>query len=316
MNRLLLFIQLTILTTLTCQAQSADSLYKAAFSLYEKGEFKKALTCIEPALLSDSTNLDYLILKGNSEAGAEELNHAFTTYSQIIQLYPKKSVGYNQRGLLLKRILKTEAAIQDFTKGLTIEISDSNRLTLLVNRGASRINIRDFQGAYDDFSEALKIDSLNIGTLNNIAAVCDEIGKGDLTLFYLKKILKIDSTFIGAYANIGFKYQDMGDFKTAITYYNKVLELDKNQPLGYSNRSYNYYKLGDYLNALADINISIKLYPANSYAFRVRALIYLALNDRQKACADINEALELGFTKMYGDEVEKLKLQNCKSNSR
>ena len=106
----------------------------------------------------------------------------------------------------------------------------------------------------------------------------------------------------------------MGDYQTAIQFFNKVLELDPNEPLGYSNRAYNRYKLGQLDSSLTDINLSLRLYPGNSYAYRTRSLIYLSLKDNAKACADMEEALRLGFTKMYGDEVERLKKEHCHKN--
>lgn len=312
MKQYILFLSFSIFLNFMAFGQTAVDYYNKASDLYDKGDFANAVTSINKALQTDSGNVKYLLLKGNSFEKANKVQEAFDTYSLAIRLNPKDAFVYNQRGLLLMKIQETEYSIRDFSTALGFEKVDSTRLTLLLNRGAAKINIRDFHGAYDDFVAALNLDTLNIGTLNNLAAVCDEVGKGDQTLAYLFKIVKIDSTFIGAYGNIGFKYQEMGDYKTAIKYFDKVLKLAPDEPLGYSNRAYNRYKLGDYKAALADVNLSIKLYSTNSYAYRNRALIYLAQNDKIKACADIEEALRLGFTKMYGEEIEQLKKQHCK----
>ncbi|MBS1511463.1 MAG: tetratricopeptide repeat protein [Bacteroidetes bacterium] len=312
MKQRILFFSFFILLKLTAFGQDAESYYNKASDLYDKGAYDSAITNLDKALQTDSVNVKYLLLKGNALEKAKQFQEAFDVLTFAIRYHPKDAYLYNQRGLLLMKVQEAEYSIRDFTTALDFEKTDSVRLTLLVNRGAAKINIRDFQGAYDDFIIALQLDTLNIGTLNNLASVCDEVGKGDLTLSYLFKIIKIDSTFIGAYGNIGFKYQEMGDYKTAIKYYNKVLELVPNEPLGYSNRAFNRYKLGDYKGALSDINLSIQYYPANSYAFRIRALIYIAIKENAKACTDIDEALRLGFTKMYGDEVEQLKKQYCK----
>ncbi len=298
----------------TVSGQTNDGNYDKASDFYHHKEYDKALESINKCLVSKPANGTYLLLKGNILAKQEKLQEAFETYSLAIKADPKDTYAYNQRALLLMSIQKTEYAIRDFDMALGFEKSDSLRLTLLLNRGSAKINIRDFQGAYDDFIASLKLDSLNIGVLNNLAAVCDDVGKGDQTLGYLYKIIQIDSTFVGAYGNIGFKYQEMGDHKTAIKFFNKVLELDPEEPLAYSNRAFNRYKLGELKNALTDINTSIKLYPANSYAFRTRALIYLGLKKPIEACEDIEESLRLGFTKMYGGEVETLKKQHCDSD--
>jgi tetratricopeptide (TPR) repeat protein len=91
--------------------------------------------------------------------------------------------------------------------------------------------------------------------------------------------------------------------------------LDPKEPLAYNNRAYCKFKLGDLKGALADVNQSLALYPANSYAYRNRALIYLAQKKMKSVCEDVQEALRLGFSGMYGDEMEKLQQQYCNYKS-
>jgi tetratricopeptide (TPR) repeat protein len=314
MKPLIFSLLLLITSNLTAFSQTNEEYYNRAIDFYDNEEYSTALEYINRCLVNEPKNGKYLLFKGNTLEKQDKLQEAFEAYSQAIKADPKYSYAYNQRGVLLMKIQEPEYSIRDFSTALEFEKNDTIRLSLLLNRGSAKIRIRDFKGAYNDFIATLKLDSLNIGVLNNLAAVCDEVGKGDQTLGYLYKIIQIDSTFIGAYGNIGFKYQEMGDYKTAIKFFNKVLELEPDEPLAYSNRAYNRYKLGDLQTALTDINLSIKLYPANSYAFRTRALIYLALKKNIEACSDIEESLKLGFTKMYGEEVEKLKKQHCDSD--
>jgi tetratricopeptide (TPR) repeat protein len=308
------FILLTILLFFSFNgfSQDKDHYYKEATDLYDSSNYNNALKYVDSALVLDPVDTVNLLLRGNTLQKLQRFQESFDTYSKIISIAPYSTVAYNQRGLLLMSVRQPDDAITDFTTALKYETKDSLRLSLLVNRGAARINIRDFPGAYDDFKNALQIDSLDVGTLNNLATVCDEVGKGDETLKYLYKIISIDSTFDGVYVNIGFKYENMGDYRKAIGFFNKELSKNKTEPLSYSNKAFCEYKIGELKDALADINISIRLYPGNSYAFRTRALIYLALKKKSEACSDISEALDLGFAKMYGNEVDDLKAKNCK----
>lgn len=306
-----LFTFFSIFVILNTSAQTIKEYQKLAENYYDKGDYKKALKQVDLALKLDSNNSELLILKGNTLESLQKYDSALNVYSKLIELYPNNAIALNQRGLLLNKIQEYDYALQDFDRALYIQNADSIKLSLYINRGAVKQNIRDFKGAYDDYILAYKIDSLNTGTLNNLAAVCDEIGKGDETLGYLFKILKIDSNFIGAYGNIGFKYQEMGDYQTAIKYFDKVLSIDPKDALGLNNRGYNKYKLGDLKAALIDINKSLLFYPANSFAYKNRALVFLAQNKVTDACKDLEKAQNLGFTKMYGDEVEKLKIANC-----
>lgn len=312
MKHSILFFSLLIFSNLTVLAQSAEDYHKKASDYYDKEDYENAILNINEALQTDPGNAIYLLLKGNAFEKEKRIQEAYDTYTWAISSNPKDSRFYSQRGALLKNVHDIESAIRDYDTALGFEKADSIKSSLLNNRGSAKIYIRDFQGAYDDFIAALQFDTLNIGILNNLGAVCDEIGKGEQTLTYLHKILKIDSTFVGAHINIGFKYQEMGEYLTAIKYFNRVLELEPEEPFAFSNRAYCWYKTGDYDSALSDINVSIRLYPVNSYAYRNRALIYLAKNKVSEACADIEESLRFGFTKVYGDEVENLKKQHCK----
>lgn len=307
-----LFISILLLSFCHTNAQNNEEYYKKASELYKKGEYQQAIKQIDLALKNDPNNAKYLLLKGESQTDLKQFQPAFDTYTQLIIAHPDNPGGWNHRGLLLDTYQQFESAIEDFNQALELNNPDSIKLSLYLNRGVSKVNLRNFQGAYDDFMSAFKIDSLNIGVLNNLAMVSREVGKGDQTLGYLYKILSIDSTFIGAYGNIGYRYQEMGDYKTAIQFFDKVLSLQPNEPLALNNRGYNKYKLGDYAGALADINKSISIYEANSFAFKNRALVYIAMNKKTNACDDLNRALQLGFATMYGDEVDDLKTENCK----
>ncbi|NML39719.1 tetratricopeptide repeat protein [Chitinophaga sp. G-6-1-13] len=71
------------------------------------------------------------------------------------------------------------------------------------------------------------------------------------------------------------------------------------------------YQLKDLKNALKDIQRSVALDPKNSYAYRNRALVYLAMKQPDKACEDLHRAINLGYTTMYGDDVQQLLEKHC-----
>jgi hypothetical protein len=66
---------------------------------------------------------------------------------------------------------------------------------------------------------------------------------------------------------------------------------------------------------MEDVNHSLELYPSNSFAYKNRALIFIALKQYNFACDDLKKAISLGFTEMYGGEVQKLLEKYCTSNN-
>jgi tetratricopeptide (TPR) repeat protein len=306
-----LFLSLTFFIQFSA-AQDKHPAYEKAVELYDKKDFLNAVKQVNLALQKDSTNADYLMLKGSIFQAMEQIEQAFEIYSKAIFYNPDSVWLYNNRGLLLASMREEKLALRDFDKALSLKIADSVRLSLLLNRGAVKNNIRDFKGAYEDLMEGYRIDSLNISILNNLATIADEVGMGDQTLTYLYKVIKINPAFAGAYVNIGFKLQLMEKHKEAVTYFDKALELEPDEPLSYNNRGYSKLKLGDLDGAMKDVNKSIDLYPGNSYAYRNKALIYIARNDMKAACQQIEKSLQQGFTEMYGEEVEELRKKHCR----
>jgi len=74
-------------------------------------------------------------------------------------------------------------------------------------------------------------------------------------------------------------------------------------------------QLGDPEGALEDINNSILILPYNSYAFRSRGELYLKMDKKDESCNDFYKAPGLGFTKTYGDEIERFIKENCSKNA-
>lgn len=291
--------------------QTAKDFYNQAQEDFDNKNYNQALIVINKAIKQDSANIDFYSMKAQTLDELEQYQELYDTYTKAISIFPNKFFLYNNRGTLLINFREPDKAIQDLTKAIELAKNDSDRYVSIQNRGAAKINKRDFVGAYKDLLIAYKFDSTSIATLTDLGAVCDEIGKEEEAIKYLLETIKIDPSFNPAYGNIGFTYQKMGNYKKAMEYFNKSLALKPDDPLGYSNRSFNRLKIGDLKGAMDDIEISIRLYPENSYAYRTRALIYIQKREIDKACKDLQTDLNKGFTKQYGEEVVDLQKKYC-----
>lgn len=308
----LMILLLVLTTSIKSQDQKNFKEFENIKSLYNDKKFDNALIEINNLLKKDSTRVEYFIYKSAIEKELEKYNEALTTLNITVEKFPLDFSAITNRGVLILNFNYPDEAIMDFNTSLKLATNDSMKVISYINLGAAKSWKRDFQGAYNDLFSAYKLDSLNLGILSNLAAVCDEVNKGSETLKYLFKAIEIDSTYIPAYAGIGYKYQDLGKHKEAIEYYNKVLELDPNEALGYSNRSFNKLKLNDINGALEDINKSIKLYQENAYAYKIKALIFIEKKEIKSACENIEIAINKKYEQVYGSDIITLKEQYCK----
>lgn len=300
---------------IAAKAQPKDSQYDEAYELYQNNKYEEAMRIIDSLIDKDSSSANYYDLRGSLHFELGNKKHSFFDYSRAIYLKPNDPIYYHHRAILFYSWQMPDESIEDNNNALKyVQNNDSLKYGLITNRGNAKLMKRDFAGAYEDYTTALKFDSTNIAVLINLGAISDDLGRHDEVMKYLNRALKLDPTNIGVYGNLGFMHMNKGNYAEAMRLFNKVIELDAREPLTYNNRGFVKYKMNDMKGALTDINRSLELYPSNSFAYKNRALVYIQLKQFVQACKDLKRAKELGFTEMYGNEVEELLNKHCQAN--
>jgi tetratricopeptide (TPR) repeat protein len=310
----LLIIALLISATQGTFAQSKKKRSEALDKAKAEGNYPEALRLINENIDKEPKNEWNYIERSQLYLEMGKAEDAYLNAEKAIIINPANGECYNTLGSIFQAVGDFENAEKCYTKAYDITPPDSTRIRMayILNRSTALGHMRKFDDAYKYAMVAYNADSNDIGVLNNLAALLDDVGKQEEGMRLLKKVVMLDSTFIGGYINIGFKYSQMGEYEKSLPYFDKAIALDPKTGITYNNRGYSKLKLGRLEDALKDVNHSLELYPGNSYAYRNRALIYIAMKRMNMACADIEKALAEGFTTTYGDEVEKLKAANCK----
>ncbi|MGK0387423.1 MAG: tetratricopeptide (TPR) repeat protein [Maribacter sp.] len=293
------------------QKKKAAKYFKECIICLDEERYSDAVININNAITENPKELEYHISKITILFELDRVQEAIGYLNKTVDLFSDKSAIYNMRGGVMEIVRYFELAVKDFGQAIKYADNDKEKALYYSNRGASRSQLMDYEGAYEDLMNAYKLDGKNKEVLNNLAAVCDEVGRPEETLMYLNHIIELDSNFVAAYVNIGYKYQLMEKHEKAISYFKKAIKLDPKGELGYSNLSYSLMKIGLLEEALENINKSISLNSINPYAYRNRALIYLEKGNIFNACDDIDEGIEKGFSKSYGNELEELKKEHC-----
>ncbi|MEH2464591.1 tetratricopeptide repeat protein, partial [Nostoc sp.] len=125
------------------------------------------------------------------------------------------------------------------------------------NRGNDKREKKDYQGAVEDYSQAIKIN------LN----------------------------YADAYYNRGFARSALEDNKGAIEDYSQVIKINPNYADAYYNRGLARYALKDYKGAIEDYSQAIKINPNSYYAYTDRGLARYALKDYKGAIEDYSQAI-------------------------
>lgn len=108
-----------------------------------------------------------------------------------------------------------------------------------------------------------------------------------------------------------FLYAGTGRHAEAIADYDRAIRQNPNYSYAFNNRGWSRYKTGDRDRAIADIERAKRRKDSNPYVFRNLAVIALDAGDKETACKHLRTALDLGFTALFGNEVEALRSANC-----
>jgi tetratricopeptide (TPR) repeat protein len=292
-----------------------DSLgYDKAMKEFEAKNYSSSLKMVNK-LMESEDHENFYMLRSEILTAMKEYQKSYDNMAVALERFPNSFYLHIYMGVMLMTFNENSLAIDELTRGFELAETDEDRAVALTNRASAYTSIRAFDKAYEDLMKARSLNPEDVSTIINLGAVCNEIGKTQEGIDFLKEALKKDLNDFekkGVLANLGFQHQNLGMYEVAIDYYNQVLAIDPNEPLGYSNRSYNRMQIGDTKGAMEDIDRSLKIYPENSYAYYVKGLIYLKMEKSKSACKEFQIALDKGFTERYGRDVEILVKENCK----
>lgn len=323
MKGLLLQALLCMLFSITASAQTDKEFVDKAVKEIGKKRYDKALDYLNSAIDIQPDSAEYYYMRGQvnyvlgfNKKGAADFETAvkkkpdyFGTYYLIGQFY------------YLSHMF--DESEDYYTQGLKLPgLHDTVRFQMLLNRSSTRQSVRNFDGAFTDLLTCFEIDSSQVSTLINISSVLREKGDNKEAERWLLKADRKEPNNVGIKNNLGFFYIENKDYANAIRFLDFVIEHYNEYPVeverpiirgyAYSNRGFCNFKLGNPKKASSDFENAIKYCPQNSYVYRNRALMYIDQKKFDDACKDLNLAVAMGFTDMYGPEVDQLLTKYCR----
>ena len=189
---------------------------------------------------------------------AGDYRQALEAYNKVIELNPKFSEAYNNRGIIYsERQGNKGAALADFTRAIELNPNDAvvynNRGFLFHRSGNDKQAIQDYDRA-----------------------------------------LTHDPRYVQALLNRGLSYAQTGNNQQALADFSKALEIDPKSEMGYYNRAIIYGMQQEYRKSIADLDKVIELNGTNGDAYFKRAIGYANLDDTEQANRDVLTAARMG----------------------
>lgn len=171
-----------------------------------------------------------------------------------------------------------------------------------LNRGNLRYNSGDLQGAIEDYSKVLEIQTHNAYALSIRAKILSELEDYEAAIKDYNKLIKINNQSDIAYCNRGFiHYCYIGNIKEAIRDFYQAIIINPEYIDAYYWRGAALYDEGREQGAIANFTKVIKLNPNHCSAYVKRGLAFAEIEEFEKAIEDYRSAIKIkqDFTEAY-----------------
>jgi tetratricopeptide (TPR) repeat protein len=249
---------------------------------------------------------------GANQADANnDFKKSITLYDQIIASNFSKTsnaAAFTNRGRAKVAIGDTINGIVDLEKAIAIQPSYHN----LLSRGMIEFN-KDPAKSLQYFLRAKRVaptESKVYYTLLGYYSYSRQVK--DSAIYYADYALQHFETTPMQLEQLMSTYLNFQEYKQLAIVSSKIIANDRNHAFAYNNRGFAEMELDDYLAAEHDIKKSLNLDSQNSYAYKNLGVLYLKTNKLDSACILFTKSKELGYSRMYGPEVDSLMNVHCK----
>lgn len=247
-----------------------------------------------------------------------DLQGAIEDLTKAIQIYPDYLEAYSNRGFIQSQLGNLQGALADYNQALVIHSICSSAYDrsiiclILRNRSSVLLNLGDFQGAIDDLTRVIQLNSNDYEAYSERGYILYKLGNLQLALQDINTAIQLNPNNAANYCHRGNIYAALEEHFQEIKDFSSAIQLDSKYVLAYCNRGVAYYKSGNLQKAIDDLNIAIQLDPNCAHAYFNRSRIYYQCGNLQRAKADLLKASEIFLTQ--GDTANYQQVMNIFKN--
>ncbi|WP_338766526.1 tetratricopeptide repeat protein [Bernardetia sp. ABR2-2B] len=216
-----------------------------------------------------------------------EHRKAISDYDFYLKNEPNDELALAGKAKSYLRLKEYRKAIETYDYLLSLKIPPFSKVLNLSGRALVYMELKQYEKAQESIEEALEIGVESYIPLSTQSEILLQKGDYQQSLIVAKEALKLTKL-----------YQDE-ELRKELAVYSK------------GHIGYVKHKLGNTEEGLGEVLASLEEMPTNSYVYKHLALISFDLGKKEEGCQYIEKGLELGFTKMFGTEMEELKQEKC-----
>ena len=216
--------------------------YSRISSCYEDmGEWASAIEYMDKAISLDPKDTDYVLYKANIYYEAGQIQTAIEVMDQYIELVPDYAGGYYRRGWFKDNIKDIDGAIEDYTTSITL---DSDYPYAIMSRGNMYLLKGENELAKKDYEMVVQKDTIpEEGSCTMYALM--HLGRNDEAIEWMNKMLE-SSEEEGVRYEAACLYSLMGDIEKSLYYLEESLKR--------GNKSYHHMMTDDDIDKIRNLD--------------------------------------------------------------
>jgi len=275
----------------TQNVSEASKYYDFAKEYLKNKMFDSAIRNYRSAIVESTAFIDAYIGLGKSFEGKFDYTRAESVYNYMIDAFPKNAEGFNSYGFMYLTIKEYTNAEKQFTNALKVDSMNSKAYDGLGQVYEKQKPSNSKLSALTCYEKACTYDPENIAVSYRFAKALIKSDKYEKAVDLLKKVSDDHPTFIEPITNLADAYVEIKEYKNAINAYNKVLDLDSTYFNAFLGIARSYEALNDYSNAETYYKKLMNVKPNSTIPHLYLAQMYLTLKNYDKTIDILNTAL-------------------------
>lgn len=268
----------------------AEAAKKRGDELAAQGDLRGAVAEFDRAIEADAKyaaawnnrGLAKLRLK-NADAALKDFEQAATLSPGDARVLCNRGWAYEARGDSLKAIADLDAALK---------LNPKFRVAYY-RRGIVRSHRGDLEGAHLDFQEAVKLPPQDPEMLTALAEVRIKLKQYDGAIEACTTALKVDADHVAALNVRGMAWHWKGDAAKAVADYTAALKAKPGDSEILFNRSVTLCADNKFAEAIADLDLVVAASPNWAAAWKQRGYVKFQMGKGDDALPDYRKALEV-----------------------
>lgn len=257
------------------------------------GERKERLQQEYYEKVNELNALDWLE-NGKSLAFSGNFRGAVDSYSRAIELDPKLTGAYWNRGLAYGELEDYRQAIRNFDR--VVELDPQN-MRAYVKRGIAYGRAGDYPEAILDFDRVIELNPKDASAFHCRGTAYLGLGNFQQAINDSNRAIELNPQYARAYGSRCYAYLAIGEYHQAIRDCNRAIELNPKEAVFFINRGASYEKLGDYQQAVRDFDIGVDMNPKDPLAYFGRGMAFWEMGEQSQAIDDLKNAARLDYKK-------------------